>query len=100
MDALLERVLEAHGGLDRWRDVSTLSARITYGGPSWEFKRHADFTAPYGGEWLATDAEVQLLEGARPGSVALLGLPDMAKAKAWYSSSGDRRIRAASGGQG
>jgi hypothetical protein len=43
MDALLERVLEAHGGLDPWKKLSTLSARITYGGPFWEFKGHADF---------------------------------------------------------
>jgi hypothetical protein len=43
MDALLERVLEAHGGLDLWKKLSTLSARITYGGPFWEFKGHADF---------------------------------------------------------
>jgi hypothetical protein len=43
MDALLERVLGAHGGLARWKKLSTLSARITYGGPFWEFKGHADF---------------------------------------------------------
>ncbi|MEZ0071277.1 hypothetical protein [Planotetraspora sp. GP83] len=43
MDALLEKVLEAHGGLDRWKNLSTISARITYGGPFWEFKGHADF---------------------------------------------------------
>lgn len=38
MDVLLECVLEAHGGLDRWKNVSTFSVRITYGGPFWEFK--------------------------------------------------------------
>jgi hypothetical protein len=43
VDALLGGVLEAHGGLDRWRKFSTLSARIRYGGPFWEFKGHADF---------------------------------------------------------
>jgi uncharacterized protein (DUF1330 family) len=32
-------------------------------------------TAPYGGKWLALDAEVQVLEGAWPGSVVLLGSP-------------------------
>jgi uncharacterized protein (DUF1330 family) len=35
---------------------------------------------------LAIDAEVQVMEGAWPGSVVLLEFPDMAKAKAWYSS--------------
>ena len=43
-------------------------------------------TAPYDGKWLAIDAEVQVLEGAWPGSVVLLEFPDMAKAKAWYGS--------------
>ncbi|GGL05312.1 hypothetical protein Sme01_63800 [Sphaerisporangium melleum] len=43
MDSLLARVLEAHGGLERWKNLSTFTARITYGGPFWEFKGHADF---------------------------------------------------------
>ncbi|MFI7609368.1 hypothetical protein ACIBTV_30245 [Micromonospora sp. NPDC049366] len=43
MTDLLPRVVEAHGGLDRWKNLSTLTARITYGGPFWEFKGHADF---------------------------------------------------------
>jgi uncharacterized protein (DUF1330 family) len=43
-------------------------------------------TARYGGKWLAIDAEVQVLEGAWPGSVALFEFPDMARAEAWYSS--------------
>ncbi|MFC3505318.1 hypothetical protein ACFOOK_30750 [Micromonospora krabiensis] len=43
MADLLSRVVEAHGGLDRWKNLSTLTARITYGGPFWEFKGHADF---------------------------------------------------------
>ncbi|MGI5519902.1 hypothetical protein ACQEUX_02970 [Micromonospora sp. CA-259024] len=43
MDALLSRVIEAHGGLDRWKTFSTLTARITYGGPFWEFKGHPEF---------------------------------------------------------
>lgn len=43
MDALLARVLQANGGLDHWRSLSTLTARIDYGGPFWEFKGHPDF---------------------------------------------------------
>jgi hypothetical protein len=43
MDALLEHVLAARGGTDRWADISTISTRIDYGGPFWEFKGHADF---------------------------------------------------------
>ncbi|MBP2705885.1 hypothetical protein JOL79_18930 [Microbispora sp. RL4-1S] len=43
MNDLVSRVLEAHGGLERWKNLSTLTARIAYGGPFWEFKGHADF---------------------------------------------------------
>lgn len=43
MDALLARVVEVHGGLERWKNLSTLTARITAGGPFWEFKGHPDF---------------------------------------------------------
>jgi hypothetical protein len=32
MDALLERVLNAHGGLDRWKTLSTLSSAGQGGG--------------------------------------------------------------------
>src|SRR3954447_12111208 len=34
-DALLADVLEAHGGLERWRRLTTLTARLTVGGPFW-----------------------------------------------------------------
>ncbi|MEE6257063.1 DUF1330 domain-containing protein [Plantactinospora sonchi] len=47
---------------------------------------------PYGGRWLAQDAEVQVLEGAWPGSVVLMEFPDMAKARAWYDSKEYRSI--------
>ncbi|MEA5362815.1 hypothetical protein VA596_24995 [Amycolatopsis sp., V23-08] len=32
---LLSQVLEAHGGLERWRAVQTIRARVAMGGPSW-----------------------------------------------------------------
>jgi len=38
MDRLLAEVIEAHGGLDRWSQVTGLTARMTFGGPFWEFK--------------------------------------------------------------
>jgi uncharacterized protein (DUF1330 family) len=41
---------------------------------------------PYGGRWLALDAQVQVQEGAWPGSVVLMEFPDMDSAKRWYSS--------------
>jgi uncharacterized protein (DUF1330 family) len=42
--------------------------------------------APYGGKWLVLDAQVEVIEGAWPGSVVLMEFPDMASAKAWYGS--------------
>ncbi len=32
---LLNAVLDAHGGLDRWHDVTTLTATMSLGGPFW-----------------------------------------------------------------
>ena len=33
MSDLLDLVLEAHGGLDRWREVESIDLRLTMGGP-------------------------------------------------------------------
>ena len=41
---------------------------------------------PYGGKWLVLDAQVQVLEGAWPGSAVLMEFPDMDAAKGWYYS--------------
>ncbi|MFE4171575.1 hypothetical protein ACFRR7_05865 [Streptomyces sp. NPDC056909] len=38
MDALLSKVLDAHGGLDRWNDVATVTTRLSIGGPVWAVK--------------------------------------------------------------
>src|SRR5689334_16586655 len=35
MNDLLDFVLDAHGGLKRWSDVSTLTATLAVGGPFW-----------------------------------------------------------------
>jgi hypothetical protein len=43
MNTLLQSVFDAHGGLDRWRGLTTLTARISYGGPFWELKGRPDF---------------------------------------------------------
>lgn len=42
---LLHRVLTAHGGLDRWREVSTVSARISATGSVWKLKGQGDLLA-------------------------------------------------------
>ena len=42
MDALLTTVLAAHGGLDRWSTVHTLSVRLSLGGPFWSLKGWPD----------------------------------------------------------
>ncbi|MDX3854464.1 hypothetical protein [Streptomyces sp. AK02-01A] len=38
MDGLLSHVLDAHGGLDRWADTDTITARVSIGGPIWAVK--------------------------------------------------------------
>jgi hypothetical protein len=39
MNDLLNRTIEAHGGLDRWNNVNHISARIKVGGVTWEIKK-------------------------------------------------------------
>ena len=38
MDELLNQVLHAHGGLDNWSTVTTLTAKLSLGGPFWELR--------------------------------------------------------------
>ena len=47
---------------------------------------------PYGGEWLVLDAQVQVLEGAWPGSAVLMRFPDMDAAKSWHASPAYQQI--------
>jgi len=46
MTGLLDAVLEAHGGLDRWRQSSTMQATIVTGGKLWEIKGQPQDPAP------------------------------------------------------
>jgi uncharacterized protein (DUF1330 family) len=48
--------------------------------------------APFGGRWLAIDAQVQVVEGAWPGSVVLMEFPDRASANEWYDSADYQKI--------
>ncbi len=47
---------------------------------------------PYGGTWLVLDAQVEVMEGAWPGSAVLMEFPDMETAKQWYHSDGYQAI--------
>jgi hypothetical protein len=40
MSDLLETVLEAHGGLSRWKQLETVSAHLVQGGALWALKGH------------------------------------------------------------
>jgi hypothetical protein len=41
MTDLLETVIEAHGGLERWTELDSVSARLVQGGALWALKGHA-----------------------------------------------------------
>jgi uncharacterized protein (DUF1330 family) len=47
---------------------------------------------PYGGRWLVLDAQVEVLEGAWPGSAVLMEFPDLETARKWYASPGYQEI--------
>ncbi|MER5810170.1 DUF1330 domain-containing protein [Streptomyces sp. NPDC002033] len=41
---------------------------------------------PFEGRFLVHGAEVEVLEGPFPGTVVVIGFPDMDRARAWYAS--------------
>lgn len=41
---------------------------------------------PFEGRFLVHGAEVEVLEGPFPGTVVLIGFPDLERARAWYAS--------------
>ncbi|MEU3722375.1 DUF1330 domain-containing protein [Streptomyces sp. NPDC031705] len=41
---------------------------------------------PFGGRFLVHGKEVEVLEGPFPGTVVVIGFPDMERARAWYAS--------------
>ena len=45
MDDLLASALEAHGGLERWKKTTKLTARLSYGGPFWAARGWPDVYA-------------------------------------------------------
>ena len=46
MSRLLDKVLDAHGGLQRWRSSSMLEATIISGGKLWQIKGQPQDPAP------------------------------------------------------
>jgi hypothetical protein len=43
MSTLLDQINQAHGGLERWRNATTIEADLAIGGPFWDLKGIADF---------------------------------------------------------
>ncbi|MET9608025.1 DUF1330 domain-containing protein [Streptomyces sp. NPDC006512] len=41
---------------------------------------------PFGGRFLVHGAEVEVLEGPFPGTIVMVGFPDIERARAWYAS--------------
>lgn len=41
---------------------------------------------PFGGRFLVHGREVEVLEGPFPGTVVIIGFPDIERARAWYAS--------------
>ncbi|MFD3935800.1 DUF1330 domain-containing protein [Streptomyces sp. NPDC058611] len=41
---------------------------------------------PFGGRFLVHGREAEVLEGPFPGTVVMIGFPDLERARAWYAS--------------
>lgn len=59
MDALARKIIDAHGGLDRWKNFTTLTAHLRQGGVLWPLKGHGgkldetNVTVGLGREWAS-----------------------------------------------
>ncbi|MFD6891699.1 DUF1330 domain-containing protein [Streptomyces sp. NPDC059957] len=47
---------------------------------------------PYEGRFLVHGAEVEVVEGPFPGTVVVIGFPDIERARAWYASAAYQAI--------
>ncbi|MFJ3960229.1 DUF1330 domain-containing protein [Streptomyces sp. NPDC090036] len=47
---------------------------------------------PFGGRFLVHGKEVEVMEGPFPGTVVMIGFPDIESARAWYASDAYRAI--------
>ncbi|MFD3545792.1 DUF1330 domain-containing protein [Streptomyces sp. NPDC058655] len=47
---------------------------------------------PFGGRFLVHGKEVEVLEGPFPGTVVVIGFPDIDRARAWYASAAYQEI--------
>ncbi|MFI1648858.1 DUF1330 domain-containing protein [Streptomyces avidinii] len=47
---------------------------------------------PFGGRFLVHGQDVEVLEGPFPGTVVMIGFPDIESARAWYASDAYRAI--------
>jgi hypothetical protein len=59
MNKLAQKIIDAHGGLERWRQYSSLTAHLRQGGALWGLKGHAgkldesNVTVGLGEEWAS-----------------------------------------------
>jgi uncharacterized protein (DUF1330 family) len=47
---------------------------------------------PFGGRFLVHGKEVEVMEGPFPGTLVVIGFPDIERARAWYASPAYRAI--------
>jgi uncharacterized protein (DUF1330 family) len=58
-----------------------------------EYLQRIDATLePFAGRFLIHGAEVEVLEGTWPGHLIVIEFPDLARARAWYSSTAYKEI--------
>jgi haloalkane dehalogenase len=90
MNDLLERVVEAHGGLQRWKDATTIRAKADLGGPTSSSRGLAGILAGVG---VAADVHRQHLvftDFTVPGRLIACDLVGMGDSGALHPSGPDR----------
>lgn len=79
MNALVSKIIDAHGGLEQWRKFSSLRARLIQGGALWTLKGHpstlseTNVTVDLAREWASHSpfGQKAMISSFEPGRVAL-----------------------------
>jgi hypothetical protein len=66
MNDLLETVIEAHGGLERWNQLSSVSARLIQGGALWALKVRQEFSTTSSSRRACTRSGCRTVHSVRP----------------------------------
>lgn len=66
---------------------------VELGPEIWDYMEAVEETfAPFGGQWVVHGTSPEMVEGAWPGDIVIVGFPSLEAAREWYASAGYQAI--------